>query len=202
MCWMVAIPLAMAAGQQIMGNQQQEQAKAAQIDQSRRQSFELVKQMNINDANTRLEARDLIDQTAQEMTTQNMTRVRNMGTIRAAIGEGNLEGKSLERVQRVTEGDMLREQQGLTENYQRDYSVLIGKRISNQEQTVSQIKSLQASEPKLKGRLEQIIDPMGIGLNKLVDMTTAGDFTGINKGGKKLAGKIQAKDAKSTGANS
>lgn len=199
MCWMVAIPIAMAAMQGVQSNMQGQQAAAAGIDQSRRQQAEMIKSMNYNDANLKLESRDLVDSTVQEMTQQNMNRVRNMGTIRAAIGEGNLEGQSMDRVARVTEGDFLREQQGLTDNYQRDYSVILGKRLSNQEQTVSKIKDMQASEPKLKGKLEMMLDPLGLGLNKLVDATMAGDFTGLNKKAKGVAGKVKASDAKSTG---
>ncbi|WPJ67471.1 internal virion protein [Escherichia phage Carena] len=198
MCWMAAIPIAMQGASMVMGGMQGEQAKAAQIDQGRRQSWQMIKEMNYNDANLKLESRDLIDSTVQEMTQANMNRVRNMGTIRAAIGEGMLEGNSMERVARVTEGDFLRESQGLTENYQRDYSVILGKRLANHENTVSQIKEINKSEPKLKGRLEQIIDPLGLGMGKLAGIATAGGlFEG--KLAKKAASKVKASDAKSTG---
>ena len=179
MCWMAAIPIAMQGTSMLMGGMQANQAKAAQIDQGRRQSWQMIKEMNYNDANLKLEARDLIDSTVQEMTQANMNRVRNMGTVRAAIGEGMLEGNSMERVTRVTEGDFLRESQGLTENYQRDYSVILGKRIANRENTVSQINEINKSEPKLKGKLEQIIDPLLLGSAKLTEVAIS------KKGGKK-----------------
>ena len=198
MCWMAAIPIAMQGASMIMGGMQGEQAKAAQIDQGRRQSMQMVKEMNYNEANLKLESRDLIDSTVQEMTQANMNRVRNMGTIRAAIGEGMLEGNSMERVARVTEGDFLRESQGLTENYQRDYSVILGKRIANRDNTVSQINEINKSEPRLKGKLEQIIDPLGLGMGKLAGIAAAGGlFEG--KLAKKATDKVKASDAKSTG---
>lgn len=198
MCWMAAIPIAMQGASMVMGGMQGEQAKAAQIDQGRRQSWQMVKEMNYNEANLKLESRDLIDSTVQEMTQASMNRVRNMGTIRAAIGEGMLEGNSMERVARVTEGDFLRESQGLTENYQRDYSVILGKRIANRENTVSQINEINKSEPKLKGKLEQIIDPLGLGMGKLAGIATA---SGLLEGklAKKATDKVKASDAKSTG---
>lgn len=198
MCWMAAIPIAMQGASMVMGGMQGEQAKAAQIDQGRRQSWQMVKEMNYNEANLKLESRDLIDSTVQEMTQASMNRVRNMGTIRAAIGEGMLEGNSMERVARVTEGDFLRESQGLTENYQRDYSVLLGKRIANRENTVSQINEINKSEPKLKGKLEQIIDPLGLGMGKLAGIATAGGLL-EGKLAKKATDKVKASDAKSTG---
>ncbi|AJF40527.1 internal virion protein [Escherichia phage P694] len=198
MCWMAAIPIAMQGASMVMGGMQGEQAKAAQIDQGRRQSWQMVKEMNYNEANLKLESRDLIDSTVQEMTQASMNRVRNMGTIRAAIGEGMLEGNSMERVARVTEGDFLRESQGLTENYQRDYSVILGKRIANRENTVSQINEINKSEPKLKGKLEQIIDPLGLGMGKLAGIATAGGLL-EGKLAKKATDKVKASDAKSTG---
>ncbi|CAJ70684.1 virion core protein, T7 gp14 family [Yersinia pestis] len=195
MCWMAAIPLAMQGTSMIMGGMQGELAKAAQIDQGRRQSWQMLKEMNYTDANLKLESRDLIDSTVQEMTQANMNRVRNMGTIRAAIGEGMLEGNSMDRVQRVTEGDFLRESQGITENYQRDYSVILGKRLANQENTVSQIKEINKSEPKLKGRLEQIIDPLGMGMGQLAGIATSGGlFDG--KSTKKATTKVKAPGVK------
>lgn len=198
MCWVAAIPIAMQGASMVMGGMQGEQAKAAQIDQGRRQSWQMVKEMNYNEANLKLESRDLIDSTVQEMTQASMNRVRNMGTIRAAIGEGMLEGNSMERVARVTEGDFLRESQGLTENYQRDYSVILGKRIANRENTVSQINEINKSEPKLKGKLEQIIDPLGLGMGKLAGIATAGGLL-EGKLAKKATDKVKASDAKSTG---
>ena len=198
MCWMAAIPIAMQGASMVMGGMQGEQAKAAQIDQGRRQSWQMIKEMNYTDANLKLEERDLIDSTVQEMTQANMIRVRNMGTIRAAIGEGMLEGNSMERVTRVTEGDFLRESQGLTENYQRDYSVILGKRIANRENTVSQINEINKSEPRLKGKLEQIIDPLGLGMGKLAGMAAAGGLL-EGKLAKKATDKVKASDAKSTG---
>lgn len=198
MCWMAAIPIAMQGASMMMGGMQAEQAKAGQIDQSRRQAFEMVKQMNYTDAALKLEERDLVDSTVNEMTQGNMNRVRNMGTMRAAIGEGMVEGNSMDRILRVTEGDFLREQQGLTDNYHRDYSQILGKRISNVEGTKAQIESMQKSEPKLKGRLESIVDPLGIGMGKLVGVATAGGLF-EKKLGNSVAGKIKAHDAKSTG---
>ena len=174
MCWMVAIPMAMALGQQAMGGAQSNQAVAAQNDQSRRQALEMVKKLNYDDADAHMQAMDNLDTARQDLTVQSMTRVRNMGTIRAAIGEGNLEGNSMERVQRVTEGDMLREAQGITDNYNRDYAAIFAKQVGNRTGTVNQIKAMQASEGRVKGVLEQIVDPLGLGINKLLKVTDIG----------------------------
>jgi hypothetical protein len=142
----------------------------------------MIKQMNYTDANLKLKERDLVDSTVQELTQHNMNRVRNMGTIRAAIGEGMLEGNSMDRVANVTEGDFLRERQGLTDNYHRDYSVILGERISNQEQTVSQIKQMQKAEPKLKSKRSIILETLAQAAGSAGSVAAAGAFKGGSSG--------------------
>lgn len=182
MCWMAAVPIAMMAVQGVSSSISGQKATAAQIKAGRGQQVEMIKQMNYTDANLKLKERDLLDTTVNEMTQQNMNRVRNMGTIRAAIGEGMIEGNSMDRVMRVTEGDYLREQQGLTENYNRDYSVILGDRIANREQTVSQIKHMQKAEPKLRSRLEMALDPLALVTAKGAEAYSAGAFDSKPKG--------------------
>lgn len=188
MCWMVAIPIAMAAMQGLSSNISGQKAAAAGINQSRMQQAEMLKEMNVTDAKLKMEQRDLLDSTVAEMTQGNMNKVRNMGTIRAAIGEGNIEGNSMARIERVTEGDYMREQQGLTDNYNRDYAAILGQRYGNREQTVSQINMMKKSEPKLKSKLEMIIDPMALAGSKGAEMYASGAFERSGTGGSKGAG--------------
>ncbi|WQY99545.1 internal virion protein B [Enterobacter phage NJ2] len=200
MCWMAAIPIAMQGAQMMMGNAQGEQAKAATIDQQRRQAIEMVREMNYKDADLRLQERGTLEAASQELTGMSMNKVRNMGTIRAAIGEGNLEGNSMDRVARVTEGDMIRAANGVTENYKRDYASIFAERLGQHSNTIRQIEQMQKSEPRLKGKLETIIDPLGLGVTKLVDVFTVGGAF-ERKLGRKWAAKAKASDAKSTGQN-
>lgn len=181
MCWMAAIPIAMMGAQALSSNMSGQQAAGAQATASRLQNIETLKQMNIQDANLRLEERDLLDSTIQEMTQGNMNRVRNMGTIRAAIGEGMLEGQSMDRVANVTEGDFLREQTGLTDNYQRDYSKILGQRLGNQQSALSQIEMSQKTEAKGKSPLEMILDPLAMIGGKGAEMYMSGAFKGQPK---------------------
>lgn len=109
MCWMVAIPIAMAAVSSISGQQQQAKAIASSNDASRRQAIQMVKESNIQNANSRLEQKQLLEDASQELTAQNMQKVQTMGTIRAAIGEGMLEGNSMDRIARIEEGKFIRE---------------------------------------------------------------------------------------------
>lgn len=199
MCWMAAIPIAMSAGQMVMGNATSNQQVAAQNDALRRQSQALVKQMNYQDANLKLEAADTQDDLRSQKTDLNMQSVRNMGTLRAAIGESGLEGNSMKRLQMVTQGDYARQAQGLNDNYERDYAAIFGKRLSNIEGTRSQIEENTRKEGRVKGVLEQIVDPLGLGVTKVADLFGASDPIGRLSWGKKAVDTVHKDTAKANG---
>ncbi|AXG66393.1 putative tail protein [Dickeya phage vB_DsoP_JA10] len=188
MCWMVAIPIAMAAMQGASSNMQGNAATAANNDMLRKQAIQQVKQMNYTDANLKMQQADEADDLRMQKTQNNMQQIRNMGTLVAAIGESGMEGNTMKRLQRVTEGDYVREAQGLNDNYERDYAKIFGDRVSNIENTKNTITNLQKQESRVKGVFEQVIDPLGLGIGKLYDLTDIG--------GKKLYGdKVKAKVA-------
>jgi len=197
MCWMVAIPIAMAVGQQMMSGAQSNQAVAAQNDQSRRQAINMVNTMAYNNAGLSLENQDKLDQASQDLSLKSMQKVQAMGTVRAAIGEGNLEGNSMDRISRITEGDQIRAANGVRENYTRDYASIFAQQLGNQTNTLGQVEQMQKSEGKVKGALEQIVDPLGIGVSKLYGLTDIG--------GQKLYGdkarKTLNKDSAKAGGN-
>lgn len=183
MCWQAAVPIAMAGASSLMGSMSQAQQQAGQIDMMRQQQWATIKDMNMKEANLNLEGRDLLDKTIQDLTQSNLNKVRNMGTVRAAIGEGNLEGRSMDRVARVTEGDFLRQQTGITDNYKRDYSVIFGQRLSNHEGSMAQIKALQKGEPKKTSGISMALDAaLGMGA-AAGSVWASGGFD--SKGGKK-----------------
>ncbi|URX37684.1 internal virion protein [Dickeya phage DchS19] len=188
MCWMVAIPIAMAAMQGASSNMQGNAATAANNDMLRQQAIQQVKQMNYTDANLKMQQADEADDLRMQKTQNNMQQIRNMGTLVAAIGESGMEGNTMKRLQQVTQGDYVREAQGLNDNYERDYAKIFGDRVSNIENTKNTITNLQKQEGRVKGVFEQVIDPLGLGIGKLYDLTDIG--------GKKLYGdKVKAKVA-------
>lgn len=191
MCWMVAIPIAMAAAQQVMGNQQKQEGIAGQIDQMRRQKIQMITKMNYDDKDLQLQDRQAYEDTVQQLSQNSMQNVRNMGTVRAAMGETMLSGNSFDRIQRVTQGDFIRSQMGLTDNYEKDYAKIMGERVSNYENTSNQVAAMK--EPKLKGKLETIIDPLGLGIGNLYKLT---DIGGQKLYGNKLKGAIDKDNAK------
>ncbi|MRU27460.1 virion core protein, T7 gp14 family, partial [Xylella fastidiosa] len=61
MCWMAAIPIAMAGAQALSSQHSADKARVAQTESGRRQAIEMVKEMNIQSANASLEQRDALE---------------------------------------------------------------------------------------------------------------------------------------------
>lgn len=176
MCWMAAIPIAMAGAQALSSQNSQNQATAAQIKAMREQSKEQLRQMNIQNADLSLQARGNLEALQDELTSQNMQKVQAMGAIRAAIGEGMLEGASMERVQRVTEGEYIREANKVTDNYKRDYAAIFQQQVGLVASTKADINARNKSEPKQRSKLQNILDPLAIMGSSAASQYAAGGF--------------------------
>ncbi|WEU80645.1 internal virion protein [Klebsiella phage Whistle] len=162
MCWVAAIPIAMAAVQSVGNARNAAKATGLQNDQMRRQSAQMIKESNIQNANASLEQKQKLEEASAELSAKNLDKVQAMGTIRAAIGEGNLEGASMDRISRIEEGKSIREANAVTDNYRRDYASLFAQQLGNSESTIDQVKSMQKAEGKGKSKLEQVLDPLAL----------------------------------------
>lgn len=158
MCWMAAIPIAMTAVQAIGQSHSEAKMIGLQNDQMRRQSAQMIKESNIQNANASLEQKQKLEEATADLTAKNLDKVQAMGTIRAAIGEGNLEGASMERIGRIEEGKFIREANAVTDNYHRDYASLFAQQLGNSESTIDQVKTLQKAEGKGRSKLSQVLD--------------------------------------------
>ena len=158
MCWMSAIPIGLTAVSSISAQKQQANAITASNDASRRQAVQMVKESNIQNANSRLEQKQLLEDASQELTAQNMQKVQTMGTIRAAIGEGMLEGNSMDRIARIEEGKFIREANAVDDQYRRDYASLFAKQLGNTQSTADQISEMQKAEGKQKSKRTSILE--------------------------------------------
>lgn len=176
MCWMAAIPIAMAGAQAISSQNTQAKAIAASNDASRRQAIQMVKETNISNANSRLEQKQILEDASAELTSQNMQRVQTMGTIRAAIGEGMLEGNSMDRIKRITEGDFIRQANQVNDQYKRDYASLFAQQLGQTHSTADQIREMQKGEGKQKSKLMSVLDPMSIMGSSAASAYTDGKF--------------------------
>lgn len=162
MCWFAAIPIAMQGAQALSGQHAANQATAAQIKAMRQQSKEQLRQMNIQNADLSLQARSELETLQDDLTAQNMQKVQALGSVRAAIGESNLEGASMERIKRVTEGDYIREANKLTDNYKRNYATIFQQQVGLVESTKADIAARNKGEPKQRSKLQNILDPLAV----------------------------------------
>lgn len=162
MCWAAAIPIAIAGAQAVGSQNAQAKMIASQTAAGRRQAFELMKQTNIQNADLSLQARSKLEEASSELTSQNMQKVQAMGSIRAAIGESMLEGASMDRIKRVTEGQFIREANMVTENYRRDYQAIFAQQLGGTQSAASQIDEIYKGEQKQKSKLQMVLDPLAI----------------------------------------
>nr|CAK6604263.1 internal virion protein [Klebsiella phage vB_Kpn_K43PH164C1] len=176
MCWVAAIPIAMMAVQSVSSSRNAAQATGLQNDQMRRQSAQMIKESNIQNANASLEQKQKLEEASADLTTKNLDKVQAMGTIRAAIGEGNLEGASMDRIGRIEEGKFIREANAVTDNYRRDYASLFAQQLGNSESTMDQVKSMQKAEGKGKSKLEQVLDPLALMGSQAASAYASGAF--------------------------
>ncbi len=162
MCWAAAIPIAIAGAQAVGSQNAQAKMIASQTAAGRRQAFELMKQTNIQNADLSLQARSRLEEASSELTSQNMQKVQAMGSIRAAIGESMLEGASMDRIKRVTEGQFIREANMVTDNYRRDYQAIFAQQLGGTQSAASQISEIYKGEQKQKSKLQMVLDPLAI----------------------------------------
>ena len=162
MCWPYAIPIALSGVQAVSNQYTQSKMIAAQTAAGRRQAMEIMKQTNIQNADLSLQARSRLEEASSELTSQNMQKVQAMGSIRAAIGESMLEGSSMDRIKRVTEGQFIREANMVTENYRRDYQAIFAQQLGGTQSAASQISEIYKGEQKQKSKLQMVLDPLAI----------------------------------------
>lgn len=162
MCWPVMIAMAaMSAASAAKGSYDQAKMIGAQTDASRLQNQELLKQARWENASTNLDIRSKYEEASNEITNNNLQAVQTQGAIRAAIGEGMLSGNSMDRIQMVTEGETVRANAMVNENYKRDYASMLTGSVANVESTNSQVKTNQKTEQKGASKLSQAL---GVGL--------------------------------------
>ncbi|WEU80318.1 internal virion protein [Klebsiella phage Speegle] len=176
MCWVAAIPIAMMAVQSVSSSRNAAQATGLQNDQMRRQYAQMIKESNIQNANASLEQKQKLEEASADLTAKNLDKVQAMGTIRAAIGEGNLEGASMDRISRIEDGKFIREANVVTDNYRRDYASLFAQQLGNSESTIDQVKSMQKAEGKGKSKLEQVLDPLALMGSQAASAYASGAF--------------------------
>lgn len=126
-----------------MDSKNQNKAAAMQEEARRKQLIEAVRQSNIADASLKLQDNDNYIRARQELEGHTMSAIKAQGTVTTAMGESNLEGRSMERVQRDVQNIALRTKGQINENYQRDYHNIWVQREANRDSVISHIKGSQ-----------------------------------------------------------
>jgi len=145
-----------------MASHDKAKAEGNAEDARRKSQIEMVKQMNVANADLALESKDKYDQAQQQLTEVNLKSLRNKGMVAAAIGESNIAGNSMDRIKRVTQAETDRERVGIMDNYQRDYGTIFANQVGNVENTKSALKSSQPVHRT--GKLAQALDAVSAGV--------------------------------------
>lgn len=162
MCEPVSIAMAVVAvAGSAMASHDKAKAEGNAEDARRKSQIEMVKQMNVANADLALESKDKYDQAQQQLTEVNLKSLRNKGMVAAAIGESNIAGNSMGRIKRVTQAETDRERVGIMDNYQRDYGTIFANQVGNVENTKSALKSSQPVHRT--GKLAMALDAVSAG---------------------------------------
>lgn len=119
----------------------QNAAKAQQAQAIRKQNIEIIRQANVADANLVLQNQSNYEVARQELENINIQGLKASAAVRTAIGESNLEGRSMDRVQADVDNQTLKAKGMLNENYRRDYTNILAERYSIRDSAISQAKA-------------------------------------------------------------
>lgn len=172
---------AMASSAMSAHDQAKAQGKA--IDAQNKQKSELVRQMNIENANTDLEVKDKLQQSFVSATDINLQGVHNQGIMRAAIGESMLTGNSMDRIMNDVIGQ---ESHALAQNslaYQRDYQNLYVNKLQSYENTKAQLAGM--APVNVTSKLSQAVAITSSGVR-----AGASAYAGGMAGGSTTAGQV------------
>lgn len=145
--WGMLIGSAVSVLGGLMDSASQNDAYAAQETARRKQKLQMVRQANIQDANLMLQDKSNFEAARLELENQTMSAIKAQSTVRTAMAESNLEGRSMDRVMRDVENVHLRTKGQIQENYERDYHNIWVARASNRDQLIA---GLEGSQPQQK----------------------------------------------------
>lgn len=123
----------------------QNKAWAATETARRKQNIQAVRQANTQDANLMLKDVSNFEAYRQELESQTMDAIKAQGTVQTAMAESNLEGRSMERVERDVENVYLRTKGMINANYEREYANIYVQRQANRDQLIAQLEGTPAS---------------------------------------------------------
>ncbi|UTQ78177.1 internal virion protein [Aeromonas phage JELG-KS1] len=175
----------------MMDSKNKGKAWAAQEETRRKQLTEALKASNIADASLKLAANESYKQARSELENNTMQAIKAKGTVTTAMGESNLEGRTMDRTMRDTENMFLKTKGQITENYERDYHNIWVQRLENNQNIIAQI---QGSQPAPKpDSASQALNTVQSGVSgALVGQQLWGTYKGSPMGSGTTANKEQS----------
>lgn len=121
MCEPMSIMAGVSMATTAIGAGQQAKAASAQEAARRKGLREAVRQANYQDAALQLQEKNAFKAAQSEMEGITLEQIRANGTVRTAIGESNLEGRTMDRVAADVDNSFLRAAVDIQRNYETDY---------------------------------------------------------------------------------
>lgn len=156
------------------GAKDQARQISEQIAAQNASKVQVVKTMNYDLANLSQEQRDQYDQAVAQLQGNSINSIRNQGMIRAAIGESNLEGRSMDRVLREVEGQDARVADSIRGSYKDSFQGLQQQKEVTVLNADAQIKGM----PKINKPSSTSV-MLGIASSMMSGASTAGQLYGM-----------------------
>lgn len=115
-------------------------ARGQATDAQRKTHMEQVREMNMANANLNLDLKDKHEAAREHLVEVNLQALRNESTVRAAMGESMLSGRSMKAINNEVANQASKERVMTAQNYQRDYQSIFANQITNTENTKSSIR--------------------------------------------------------------
>lgn len=157
MCEPMTIMAGIGMASAAIGVDQQGKAAAAQETARRKNMREAVRQANYQDAALQIQDKENLKQARSMMEDVTMDKIKANGAVKTAIGESNLEGRSMERVQRDVDNSYLSAAVDVQRDYETTYTNIWAERDAVRNNLISTIEgSAPVAQPSALGGILQI----------------------------------------------
>lgn len=145
MCEPMTIMAGISAAGALLGAGQQAKAGAAQETARRKNMREAVRQANYQDAALLIQDKQNQQAARNQMEDVSIERIQANSAVRTAIGESNLEGRTMERVVRDVDNQYLRAQVDVQRNYDTEFTNVWAERDAVRNNLIATVEGSQAA---------------------------------------------------------
>lgn len=187
MCGFMAAGAAIGGISSIMGLREQNKEIGRQIAAQNAQKTLMVREMNYNLSSLDQEQKDQFDQAVTTLQGNSVNSIRNQGMIEAALGESNLEGRTMDAVMREVRGQDARVADSIRDSYGKSWTGLQNAKETSIMETQSSLDGM----PQIRGpsTFSQILS---VGTGALQGAQMGHSLESAYKGAKGLVTKVGA----------